>query len=200
MLGHIDSKGFAVGMGWAIKQIRLHDGDVEAPRAVSKAARDEGTRLHDAIHAYITSRYMGTATFLESTVDEAYDLFVLWLNKIGNHNTWVASEEFLYHPEYRYGGTADAVSDSAIFDWKTKDPDSYAKYGGSLSDVAQLGAYAMALHAMGSTLARDIGYICYIMRDGSGVDTVEVDLNVGWELFRASHHLDTLVKEASHGR
>ena len=186
MLGHLDSSGFGGGMGWAIKQIKLHDGDVEAPRAVAKAARDEGERLHEAINAYIT----------EGIVDETYELFVLWLNKVGNHHKWVASERFLYHPTYRYGGTADAFSDSTIWDWKTKDPDSYAKYGGSLSDVAQLGAYAMALRAMGSALAPSRGYICYIMRDSSGTDVVEVDLTHGWALFEASHRLYTLTKGA----
>lgn len=190
MLGHLDSGGFGVGMGWAIKQIKLHDGNTEAPRAVAKTAQDEGTRLHEAIHDYIS----------KGIVDETYDLFVSWLNEVGNHSEWVASEKFLFHPTYKFGGTADAFSTHAVHDWKTKDAGSYAKYGGSLSDVAQLSAYAMALKAMGSTLARNKGYVSYVMRDGSGVDTVEVDLNLGWDLFKACHHLNSLVKEADRAK
>jgi hypothetical protein len=190
MLGHLDSGGFGVGMGWALKVAREAGGDLEAPGRVSKEARDQGNLLHDAIDNFIS----------EGIVDEESPLFVAWLNEVGNHHAWVASEQFLYHPEYRYGGTADAFSDSAIFDWKSKDSDSYAKYGGSLSDIAQLGAYAMALQAMGSTLARDVGYIAYVMRDGSGVDVVKVDLNHGWALFEASHKLYTLTRELRDGR
>lgn len=188
MLGHLDSGGFGVGVGWAIKQARLNN-DLDAPRRMGNEARDEGTRLHQAVDSYISSQI----------VDEENALFVLWLNEVGNHHTWVASERFLYHPSYRYGGTGDGFSTDAIWDWKTKDAESYSKYGGSLSDIAQLSAYAMALTGMGSTLARDKGYICYVMRDGSGVDTVAVDLNEGWELFKAAHHVHALVKGAKKG-
>lgn len=183
MLGPLDLK-FRVGMGYAIKQIRLNNNDLNAPYRVTKKAQDEGTRLHEAIHDYIS----------KGIVDETYDLFVLWLNEVGNHSEWVASEKFLFHPTYKFGGTADAFSTYAIHDWKTVNQDSYASYGGLIKDQAQLGAYAMALEAMGSTLARSTGYITYIMRDGSGTDTIEVDLGKAWTLFKACRHLDSTVR------
>ena len=189
MLGHLDSGAFGVGMGWALKQARLADGDLDAPRRLSKEAQDEGNRLHDAIHQFIEN----------GTVDETNDLFVVWLNQVGNHHEWSASERFLFHAKMRYGGTADAFSRPAhttIWDWKSKDAESYSKYGGSIKDHAQLGAYAMGLREMGSIHAPTLGKIAYIMRDGSGVDVVPVDLDYGWELFKASHHIYTLLKGA----
>ena len=186
MLSHIDPGGFGVGMGWAIKQIKLHNGDIDAPRAVTKAAQDEGSRLHQAIDDYISRRI----------VDEGNALFVLWLNEIGNKHRWVASEKFLYHPLLRFGGCSDAFSTEAIWDWKTVNQDSYTQNGGRVKDIAQLGAYAMALRIMGSVLARQHGFIVYVMRDGSGIDVAEVNLDEGWNLFQASHHLHTLVKKA----
>ena len=187
MLAHLDSGGFGAGMGWALKMVRENDGDLDAPRRLSKAAQDEGSRLHEAIHQYIE----------KGIVDETNDLFVVWLNKVGNHHEWSASERFLYHPRLRFGGTADAFSRPAhttIWDWKSKDAESYSKYGGPIKDVAQLGAYAMGLREMGSIYAPSRGNIAYVMRDGSGVDVVPVDLDYGWELFKASHHLYTLLK------
>jgi len=189
MLGHLDSGAFGVGMGWALKQARLADGDLDAPRRLSKEAQDEGNRLHDAIHQFIEN----------GTVDETNDLFVVWLNQVGNHHEWSASERFLFHAKMRYGGTADAFSRPAhttIWDWKSKDAESYSKYGGSIKDHAQLGAYAMGLREMGSIHTPTLGKIAYIMRDGSGVDVVPVDLDYGWELFKASHHIYTLLKGA----
>jgi hypothetical protein len=187
MLGHLDSGAFGAGMGWALKMARENDGDLDAPKRINEESQDEGNRLHDAIHQYIE----------KGIVDETNDLFVVWLNQVGNHHEWSASERFLYHPKLRYGGTADAFSRPAhttIWDWKSKDSKSYSVHGGSIKDVAQLGAYAMGLREMGSIHAPTQGTIAYIMRDGSGVDVVPVDLDQGWEIFKASHHIYTLLK------
>ena len=187
MLGHLDSGAFGAGMGWALKMARENDGDLTAANRMSKEAQEEGTRLHEAIHQYIE----------KGIVDETNDLFVVWLNQVGNHHEWSASERFLYHPKLRYGGTADAFSRPAhttIWDWKSKDSESYSKHGGSIKDHAQLGAYAMGLREMGSIHTPTQGNIAYVMRDGSGVDVVPVDLDYGWELFKASHHIYTLLK------
>jgi hypothetical protein len=186
MLGHMDSSGFGVGMGWALKVARLADGDLEAPRRASKEAQEQGTLLHDAIDSYIKS----------GIVDEENPVFVSWLHEVGNHHDWAASEQFCYHPALRFGGTVDALERySVIWDWKTKERESYDKYGPSIKDSVQLSAYAAALNDMGSVYAPSKGYIAYIMRDGSGVDVVEVDLNKGWEIFKACHHLHSLIRE-----
>ena len=180
MLGHLDSSGFGVGMGWALKVARLAD-DLDAPRRASKEAQEQGTLLHDAIDSYIK----------EGIVNEESSVFVSWLNKVGNHHEWAASEKFCYHPDpkFHYGGTVDALEKySVIWDWKTKG-ESYLEFGPDLKDTAQISAYAAALRYMGSIYTPSKGFIAYIMRDGSGCDVVEVDLNEGWKTFELCHSL-----------
>jgi len=172
---------FGAGMGWALKQARLAGGDLEAPRRASKETQDQGTLLHDAIDSYIK----------EGIVNEESSVFVSWLNKVGNHHEWAASEKFCYHPDpkFHYGGTVDALEKySVIWDWKTKG-ESYLEFGPDLKDTAQISAYAAALRYMGSIYTPSKGFIAYIMRDGSGCDVVEVDLNEGWKTFELCHSL-----------
>ena len=190
LISHIDGDGFGAGMGWAMKMARQNDGDLTAAQRIGQASRDEGTHLHNAIHYYIAT----------GGIDEESDLFISWLQAVGDENTWLASEQFVYSSHYLYGGTADALSlhatDTAIWDWKTKNAESYDKYGGgSMKDQAQLAAYAMALREMDSVYVPERGFIAYIMRDQSGVDVVPVDLNKGWKLFLASRSLYNLVRE-----
>jgi len=157
----------------------------------SSQANAMGNRLHEAIDQYIRNHI----------VDEADPLFVAWLNKVGEANEWMASELFVYNPELEpnYGGTVDAISmdnkaEVVIWDWKTKERESYEKYGGYLHEQAQLAAYTDALRAMGSAYLPTKGCIAYIMRDGSYVDVVEVDLERGSRLFNASRELFLLTQ------
>ena len=60
MLGHLDSSGFGVGMGWALKVARLAD-DLDAPRRASKEAQEQGTLLHDAIDSYINELHLSSS-------------------------------------------------------------------------------------------------------------------------------------------
>jgi hypothetical protein len=121
------------------------------------------------------------------------------LRAIGTHWDWLATEVFLYYPTLLYGGTLDAISSGqAVWDWKTKDPDSYGLYGGSLKDHAQVASYAMALREMGSTYAPVFANIAYVMRDGSGVDVVEVDLEAGMALFLQSRKMKTMAADFKH--
>jgi len=195
MLGPLDS-GFSVGLGWGLKMAREHskDGipDLDAPRRVGKEAQEEGTKLHDAIQNYIE----------QGIVDEESPAFVSWLNALGDYG-WKASERFLYHPGANgmgrlFGGTLDAISNSnEIWDWKSVAPGS--TFRNTQKNSAQLGAYAMALRAMGSVYAPEKGFLAYIFRDGSGVDIQEVDLKEGWELFKASFHVYQLMKGKGEG-
>ena len=189
--GWVDGDLFGAGMGWALQQARLNGGDLGAPARSSTAARQEGDRLHQAIDQYIK----------HGVVDEDDQLFVAWLNAVGLNHDWAVSEQFVYHPKLRYGGTIDAVSADnpgdivTLWDWKSKASNSYYSqkekngFGGYLKEYAQLAAYADALRALGSLYAPTKGCIAYIMRDGSGVDVVEVDLKYGSKLFRASRQL-----------
>ena len=193
LVKHIPGDTFPIGLNWALKMARENGGDLDAPRRLSKEALDSGTELHRAIDDYIR----------RGTIDES-PLFVAWYNKLGQQ-AWLASETFLYHPglEPGYGGTADALAlnDSGtvtIYDWKTRERESYEKNGGYLHEVAQLAAYADAITAMGS-LYTPIQFSCiaYVMRDGSYVDVVEVDLAYGSKLFAASRELHLLTKRGN---
>jgi len=186
MLGPLDLDAFGAGMGYAIKSARETGGDLNAARRLGNEAREEGTRLHDDIQAYIE----------QGVVNEDSVAFVAWLQALGGHG-FKASERFLYHPGANgvgrlFGGTLDAISNNnEIWDWKSKAPGSRYR---SKKDIAQVGAYGNALRAMGSAYEVSKGYIAYIYRDGSGVDIQEVDLEEGWELFKASFHVYQLVK------
>ena len=191
MLKHIEGDTFGIGMNWALKLVRENDGNLNAPRQVSKESMDVGNRLHDAIDQYIRNHI----------VNEEDPLFLAWFNEVGEANDWLASELFLYNPalEPNYGGTVDAISmddkaEVVIWDWKTKEKDSYEKYGGYLHEHAQLAAYTDALRAMGSVYTPTKGCIAYIMRDGSYVDVVEIDLERGSKLFNASRELFLLTQ------
>jgi hypothetical protein len=191
MLKHIEGDTFGIGMNWALKLVRENNGNINAPRQVSKESVDVGNRLHEAIDQYIRNH----------VVTELDPLFLAWFNKVGESNDWMASELFVYNPalEPHYGGTVDAISmdnkaEVVIWDWKTKERESYEKYGGYLHEQAQLAAYADALVAMGSAYAPTKGCIAYIMRDGSYVDVVEVDLQRGSKLFNASRELFLLTQ------
>jgi len=191
LLKHIEGDTFGIGMSWALKLVRENNGDLNAPRQVSKESVDVGNRLHEAIDQYISNH----------VVSEEDPLFVAWLNEVGGDTNWWASELFVYNPlvEPNYGGTVDAVSmdtqaEVVIWDWKTKERESYEKYGGYLHEQAQLAAYTDALRAMGSAYIPTKGCIAYIMRDGSYVDVVEVDLERGSKLFHASRELFRLTQ------
>ena len=175
LVKHISGDTFGVGSNWALKIARESGGDLDAPRQRNKEALASGTELHRAIDDYIK----------HGTIDES-PLFIAWYNKLGQES-WLASETFL------------ALNDSGtvtIYDWKTRDRESYEKNGGYLHEIAQLAAYADAITAMGSIYTPiQRGCIAYVMRDGSYVDVVEVDLAYGSKLFAASRELHLLTKK-----
>jgi hypothetical protein len=191
MIGHVESGVFSIASGWATKQIRLAGGDLDAPKRVGDKAVADGNDIHDAIERYIKT----------GEVTEENPGFISWLKTVGNDYEWIAGEAYLYHPILQYGGTLDAISTTSYFqryafnppetlwDWKTKDPETYWKYGGSLKDHAQVASYVMALREMGSAYAPAFANIAYIMRDGSGTDVIPVNLEVGRKLFSISRDL-----------
>jgi hypothetical protein len=199
LLAALDGGGFGAGMGWALKIARENDGDLDAPRRASKQAQDEGTQLHADIEAYI----------VDGTVAEANPLFVHWLQELGACETWVAAEQYVIQSsDTGYGGTIDAISveldgTTTAWDWKTKNAESFAKNGPSLTDAAQIAAYVDALDAMGSRWRCGTAKVAYIMRDapveGRWVHVVEVSLDDGRALFNASHRIHT-VKQDIHDR
>jgi hypothetical protein len=198
LVKHVEGDTFGVGLNWGLKIARENGGDLDAPRRLGKEALDGGVQLHDAVDTYIKH---GTIT--EDPV------FMAWHNALGDE-PWLASEVFLYHPTLQpgYGGTADALSfdihsGMTLYDWKTVDPNSWQKYGSTLrinKDAAQLAAYADALITMGSAYAPTRGCIAYVMRDGSGVEVQDVDLEYGGKLFRASRELYLLTQGGHNGR
>jgi len=194
MLRHIEGDTFGIGLNWGLKIARENNGDLNAPRQATKASIEIGNQLHEAIDEFIT----------HGTVREEDPVFLAWYHAVGTQN-FIASERFLYHPEMAYGGTCDAISMNehgaiSIADWKTISPDHLQKYGTALKinkDSAQLAAYAYALRAMDSIWAPTEGYITYVARDGSDAIQVQVDLERGMSLFKASHALYLLTKNGT---
>ena len=197
MATHVDEGSFGAAMGWTLNQIKEHGGDLGAPNRISRQAVEDGNQLHAAIDAYIK----------DGTIAEGNPLFIAWLHEVGEKHDWLASEQFIYHQEARFGGTLDAISrdkkyphrddsiSSMVWDWKSVDPKSWAKHGSTFrhaKDSAQLAAYAAALRHMGSIYVPTIGCIAYIMRDASAVVVEEVDLAWGWRLFLASRTIHNL--------
>ena len=201
LVKHVEGDTFGVGLNWGLKIARENGGDLDAPRRLSKEALDGGVKLHDAVDTYIK----------HGTISED-PVFMSWYNALGDE-PWLASEVFLYHPTLQpgYGGTADALSydihkypsGMTLYDWKTVDQNSWQKHGSRLrinKDSAQLAAYADALITMGSAYAPTRGCIAYVMRDGSGVEVEDVDLEYGGKLFRASRELYLLTQAAHSGQ
>jgi len=194
ILGHLDSDGFGIGMNWTRKLIR-ESGDIDAAHKASNEARDLGTAFHASVESYVKTGFI--------TEDP---MFSRWLERCQKH-TFFGTEKFVANEKlgYGYGGTIDALSLEtdhragkdvvAVWDWKTKDPDSFNKYGPSKKDFAQVAAYAKALTSLDTVFGpAELGYIGYVMRDGSAIHVVEVDIELGWELFQLSHRIHTLMK------
>lgn len=193
LIGHVSGDTFGAGVGWATKQTKLHN-DPDAPRAVGEQARKEGEQLHKDISDFIDT---SGGAIAETPA------FNAWHRTMGNL-IFLASEQFVYHPTLKYGGTLDQIAldgDKIIIqDVKSVDPESWAKYGSNYrkgKDWAQVAAYITALNkqAMNSKYQALYAQIVYVMRDGSGVAIEDVDLSLGFFLFRASMELYELNKE-----
>ena len=74
---------------------------VDTAMNVSKSAREEGTKLHEAIEAYINTR----------EIDESNLAFTSWLKEFST-KTFLATELFCYNPELQYGGTIDGIANN----------------------------------------------------------------------------------------
>ena len=192
ILGHLDSDGFGIGMNWTRKLIR-ESGDIDAAHKASNEARDLGTAFHASVESYVKTGFI--------TEDP---MFSRWLERC-QKISFFGTEKFVANEKLGYGGTIDALSLEtdhragkdvvAVWDWKTKDPDSFNKYGPSKKDFAQVAAYAKALTSLDTVFGpAELGYIGYVMRDGSAIHVVEVDIELGWELFQLSHRIHTLMK------
>jgi hypothetical protein len=187
LVRYLDGDGFGAGMGWATKVIRENEGDTTAPRRSSDESRQTGEDLHEAIHNFIQ----------KGRVSED-ELFLNWYHAIGKKHKWIVSEQLVYHPDLKYGGTADALSMESngvcIWDWKSKESASFEKVGSTPKDHAQIAAYAYAYREMRSEYYPVHAKIAYIMRDKPETRTVRVDLEEGWELFATSLKTYNLVK------
>jgi len=195
ILGHISGDTFGIGVNWAAKLIR-ESGDFDAAKKAGKEAAEIGTNLHKAVEQYIR----------HGSVEELDPIFPTWKEHIGERY-WLGCEQFVIDEKMGYGGTVDAYSmeqvsangqGAMLWDWKTKDADSFSKRGSDLKDHAQVAAYVHAYNQMGGRHSPIImAQIGYVMRDGSGMYIVHADLELGWNLFQAAHHIYTLVKWGS---
>ena len=186
---HIGGDNFSVGMNWALKKVRDSGGDVNAPRTLGAEATASGNLLHEDIDKYIKD---GTIP------PEDHDLFMLWHRELGSRN-YVSSEQLVIHEAMSYGGTIDAISKEpegmTLWDWKTKEKDSFEKYGNYPNEFAQISAYAQALHNIKHPYAPTKAYIANIMRDGSTIHLVPVDLEYSSRLFLTGYNMYHTLRE-----
>ena len=192
---YADAGSFGAGLGWAIKVGKENDGDLNSPRGLSLQVQKEGTDLHNSIDQYINNR----------TIDDDSVLFSTWLKTFAN-TTFLASEQLLYHKEMLYGGTADAfyfdpedksgTADIVLADWKTKERKSFESYGPPVKDLIQISAYVISVDCMSDIYTPQQAKIIYLFRDNSGIEIVDVDIERYFEVFRACHHLHTVLKSA----
>ena len=186
---YVDGNSFDVAVGWATKLMR-ETNDPYAAKKSGEQSRLMGNQLHDEVDNYIKN-----GDIAENPA------FMAWYKAVGNLQ-FLASEQFVYHPALQYGGTLDQVCADGdritIQDVKSVNPESWAKYGSSLrkaKDWAQVSAYLTGLNQMNSAYKTRYAQIVYVMRDGSGVAIEDVDLNMGFRLFKASRTLYKLHKE-----
>ena len=188
--GYIGADSFGAGVGWAQSVIRKNNGDPDSPKAAAEKSMQLGTELHNAIDKFVQFREMP---------DEADDAFMSWHREIGSQRMWVASEMMVVDIDIDVGGTIDAISAEngsyAIWDWKTKDRNAKGTFHKDPKDQAQIAAYARALHRLRHQFAPQKAYICYIMRDGSGLEVIEVDLAKARKLFDLGYDMYHALKE-----
>lgn len=188
--GYIGADSFGAGVGWAQSVIRKNNGDPDAPKSAAEKSMHLGTALHDAIDRFVQFREMP---------DEVDDAFMSWHREIGSQRMWVASELMVVDLALEIGGTIDAISAEngsyAIWDWKTKDRNAKGTFHKDPKDQAQIAAYARALRSLGHQFTPQRGYICYIMRDGSGLEVTEVDLPRAEKLFDLGYNMYHALKE-----
>ena len=189
--GCIAHDGFGAGVGWAQWLIGQHKGDVAAAERASKQTMQRGTDIHNVIDKFIKVRDMP---------EENDDAFMSWHREIGSQHMWVASEMLVVDTTLEIGGTIDAISvengSYVIWDWKTKDRNSRGTFHKDPKDKAQIAAYARALHRINHQFTPQKAYICYIMRDGSGIEVVDVDLTKACKLFDIGHSMYHALRNA----
>ena len=182
---HIDPGGD--GLHYWSGEMALKHNDRAGFRIERDKAAAEGTRLHDLIDTYITT----------GSVDETDDVFILWLNQVGNHHRWAAAEVMVINVETGSGGTCDALSfgtgnQVVAWDWKTKKTeDSDIKYKPTLKDHAQIANYVRAFANMSSEYNVDqtTAKIAYLCLDTKKVYVEDVDIASAYELFKQSANL-----------
>ena len=179
---HIDTNSSGL-IQWAV-DLSLDSGDRKAHTKSAAESMAIGTSLHASIENYIN----------DGTVDEADDVFILWLNQVGNHHIWEAAEVMVINQETGTGGTIDALSFSdpdtlMVWDWKTKKKESsYLNMKPILKDHAQIANYTRAFSNMGSdyNVNQSTAKIAYLCLDTQRVYIETVDIHNAYGLFQQS--------------
>jgi hypothetical protein len=194
-LGHLDSDAFSIGLNWGLKMARLEDGNLDAARQAGADAQKAGTLLHSQVESFIN----------DGTIAED-ETFLAWHHlmsglELSEGFQFTATERFVYDPELMIGGTIDCIVQSLdggefhVYDWKTKERESFDKYGPSAKDFTQVAGYVHALRAMNSEWAPSKAFLVYVMRDGSRAERVEVPLKQYMPIYKAARQLHGLLEE-----
>ena len=187
-------------MHWAFEQGKLAEqGKISNLYDKSSEAADIGTEAHEMIEQYITT---GLPQNGSDKATVAYKNAVAWLDITRVEITH--QEIQLVSPEYKFGGTPDAIGiiggKTVLLDWKTS--------GGVYSDyLIQLAAYK---HLVEEGVRLDTGepidvkidggmYICRFSKETTDFSThFYADLDSAWEMFkllRRAYDIDKLLKK-----
>lgn len=178
--------GSPEGLMWWASGLAAATGNPNEYKEDRNRSAESGSELHSDIENYINN----------GTVNEMNPMFLAWYNEVGNVTNFVESEIMLYHTEYKFGGTADALSLSGdsnhiLWDWKTKKSSSYDGKP-ILKEWAQIAAYWKALKSMNSIYQPDCAKIAYVMRDTNEVDVVTIsreNLEIAFDVFYSAIHM-----------
>jgi hypothetical protein len=154
-----------------------------------KEAGDIGTRVHDAIDAYIK----GEEPILDDVSRPGYDNFRKWLDTSGVE--MLAGDTYVAHCQLGYGGAMDAlgkIGDSLVlFDWKTSN---------SMRETYPLQAAAYAL-AFEDTYPKHNISRAFVIRIGKekpgDIEPKEVNLRAAKTAWLSAVALNTAMKEAT---
>ena len=183
----IDVGAFGAGVRYAISEAKK-TGKPDQANDTTQESIDLGTALHKRIEDYI--RY--------GSIDTDDQTFMNWYDTVGKDTNWVATEVFCYDSTFGYGGTIDALSFDGttytIWDWKTKNTNTYRRNWYYPKDRAQLAGYARALMNMESKYYPVMeAKIAYVMRDSDLVEVQSFNIGQYITLFESSWHFTDLV-------
>jgi len=177
ILGYIDA-------GKALTHVALDELIQRAdrqPDKVKDTAADLGTRVHNAIDAYI----MGTSPVLDADAEKGFNNFMAWIKEQALE--LIAGDTIVASVQCGYGGRLDAIARKqsgrlVLLDWKTSNAlrDEYP---------LQVAAYAQAFKETYGLPIDEAIVVRFGKDKADDFEAREVNLEKAWLAFTAAHSL-----------